>query len=210
MTKTNKKISWVASFAIASYAIIAIASDIFANKMLNLGGLALAGGILLVPFSFTIRDLMHKLVGFQNAKRIVWATAFVNLAVAALMVVLDMLPAAVDGVDESWHALMGTSWRIIIASFLAQVLADLSDTYSFEWLTNKLKGKKIWLRVIVSNLISCPIDSILFTLIAFLGVLPMPVMINSIISSAIVKFIISLIAMPAAYANEKVADKAGA
>lgn len=205
MKKPNS-ISWLASFAIASYAIIAIASDIFANKMLNLGGMALAGGILLVPFSFTIRDLMHKLVGFKNAKRIVWATAFVNLAVAALMVLLDVLPSA-TGVDAEWHALMGTSWRIIIASFIAQVLADLSDTYSFEWLTNKLCGKKIWLRVILSNLISCPLDSILFTLIAFAGVLPMPVMVNSIISSAIVKFVISLIAMPAAYANEKVAKE---
>lgn len=198
-----KTISWLASFAIASYAIIAIASDIFANKMLNLGGLALAGGILLVPFSFTIRDLMHKLVGFKNAKRIVWATAFVNLAVAALMIVLDMLPAKIPGVQENWHALMGASWRIIIASFVAQVLADLSDTYSFEWFTNKFKGKKIWLRVVLSNLISCPIDSIMFSAIAFLGVLPVNVMINSIISSTIVKFIISLIALPAAYANEK-------
>lgn len=208
MQKPNtnvKTISWVASFAIASYAIIAIASDIFANKMLNLGGLALAGGILLVPFSFTIRDLMHKLVGFKNAKRIVWATAFVNLAVAALMIVLDMLPAKIPGVQENWHSLMGASWRIIIASFVAQVLADLSDTYSFEWFTNKFKGKKIWLRVVLSNLISCPIDSIMFSVIAFLGVLPANVMINSIISSTIVKFIISLIALPAAYANEKVA-----
>lgn len=207
MKKPNtnaKTISWLASFAIASYAIIAIASDIFANKMLNLGGLALAGGILLVPFSFTIRDLMHKLVGFNNAKRIVWAAAIVNLVVAALMIVLDMLPAKVPGVQENWHALMGASWRIIIASFTAQVLADLSDTYSFEWFTNKFKGKKIWLRVVLSNLISCPIDSIMFSVIAFLGVLPANVMINSIISSTIVKFIISLIALPAAYANEKV------
>lgn len=205
--KKTYKISWLASFAITSYAIIAIASDLFANKMLNLGGLALAGGILLVPFSFTIRDLVHRLVGFENAKRIVWATAFVNLAVAILMILLDMLPAAVPGMDETWHTVMGTSWRIILASFLAQVLADLSDTYSFEFFTKRFNGKKIWLRVVLSNLISCPIDSILFTLVAFLGVLPADVMANSIISSTIVKFAVSLIAMPAAYANEKAVRK---
>lgn len=205
MKAINKgfKLSWLAAASIATYAIIAVASDIFANKMLNLGGLALAGGILLVPFSFTIRDLMHKLIGFENAKRVVWTTAFINLAIAALLVLLDAMPAAVDGFDAQWHAVMGTSWRIIIASFLAQVVADLMDTYSFEWFTKLFKGKKVWARVALSNLISCPIDSILFTTVAFAGVLPANVAINSIISSTIVKFVISLIAIPIAYANEK-------
>lgn len=201
--KKTYKLSWLAAASIATYAIIAVASDIFANKMLNIFGLALAGGILLVPFSFTIRDMMHKLIGFENAKRVVWVTAIINLVIAALLIVLDMMPSAVPGQDALWHSVMGTSWRIIIASFIAQVVADLMDTYSFEFFTKKLKGKKTWLRVVGSNLISTPLDSIMFTLIAFLGVLPMDVMINSIISSTIVKFIISLFAIPLAYAHEK-------
>lgn len=201
--KKTYKLSWLAAASIATYAIIAVASDIFANKMLNIGGLALAGGILLVPFSFTIRDMMHKLIGFENAKRVVWVTAIINLVIAALLIVLDMMPSAVPGQDELWHSVMGTSWRIIIASFIAQVVADLMDTYSFEFFTRKLHGKKIWLRVAASNLISTPIDSILFSVIAFLGVLPADVMINSIISSTIVKFVISLFAIPLAYTHEK-------
>jgi len=205
--KKTYKLSWIASASIASYAIIAVASDLFANKMLNIGGLALAGGILLVPFSFTIRDVMHKIIGFENAKRVVWATAIINLIIAALLIVLDMMPSAVPGQDELWHSVMGTSWRIIIASFIAQVVADLMDTYSFEFFTNRFNGKKTWLRVALSNLISTPIDSALFTLIAFLGVLPMDVMINSIISSTIVKFAISLFAIPLAYVRTKKGDE---
>lgn len=46
------KMGWVAITAIVSYAIIAVVTDMFANKMLNIGGLTLAGGILLIPFSF--------------------------------------------------------------------------------------------------------------------------------------------------------------
>lgn len=201
--KKTYKLSWLAAASIATYAIIAVASDLFANKMLNIGGLALAGGILLVPFSFTIRDMMHKLIGFENAKRVVWVTAIINLVIAALLIVLDMMPSAVPGQDALWHSVMGTSWRIIIASFIAQIVADLMDTYSFEFFTRKLHGKKIWLRVAASNLISTPIDSILFSVIAFLGVLPTDVMINSIISSTIVKFVISLFAIPLAYTHEK-------
>lgn len=205
MEKTSfGALSYIAIFSIVSYAIIAVASDIFANKMLNLGGLTLAGGILLIPFSFTIRDLMHRLVGYQNAKKIVWATAIVNLVIAVLLIVLDLLPAAIPGVDESWHMLMGASWRIIIASFIGQLIADLSDTYVFEGFTRKFGDKKTWLRVVGSNLISVALDSVLFSLIAFLGVLPVEVIWASIISSFIVKYLISIIATPLAYLTNQV------
>lgn len=195
---------YMAIFSIVSYAIIAVASDIFANKMLNLGGLTLAGGILLIPFSFTIRDLMHRLVGYENSKKIVWATAIVNLVIALLLVVLDLLPAAIPGVKESWHALMGSSWRIIIASFIAQLVADLSDTYVFEGFTRKFGDKKTWLRVAGSNFVSVAFDSMLFSMIAFLGVLPMEVLWASIISGFVVKYIISVAATPLAYLTNKV------
>lgn len=205
MEKTSfGALSYMAVFSIVSYAIIAVASDIFANKMLNLGGLTLAGGILLIPFSFTIRDLMHRLVGYKNAKKIVWATAIVNLVIAVLLIVLDLLPAAIPGVDESWHMLMGASWRIIIASFIGQLIADLSDTYVFEGFTRKFGDKKTWLRVAGSNLVSVAFDSVLFSLIAFLGVLPIEVIWASIISSFIVKYLISVIATPLAYLTNKV------
>lgn len=194
----------LAVYAIVSYAIIAVASDIFANKMLNLGGLTLAGGILLIPFSFTIRDLMHRCVGYDNAKKIVWATAFVNLAIAVLLVILDLLPAAIADKGDMWHALMGSSWRVIVASFIAQLVADLSDTHVFEWFTRKMGDKKTWVRVGASNLVSTFFDSILFSVIAFLGVLPNNVIFASVLSAFLVKFVVSMIATPLAYLTNKV------
>lgn len=206
-TLADVKMSWVAVFAIITYAIIAIASDLMANKMLSFGGLTLAGGILCVPVAFSVRDLVHRCVGYENAKRIVWATAIVNLIIAALLVVLDYLPAAIPGVQENWHALMGSSWRIIIASFIAQLVADLSDTYVFEWFTRKFGDNKTWLRVAGSNVVSTFFDSILFSMIAFLGVLPVEVLWASIFSSFAVKFVIAELATPIAYITNKVEYK---
>lgn len=197
------KMGRLAILSIVAYAIIAIASDLFANKMLNIGGLTLAGGILLIPFSFTIRDLIHKLIGFENTKKVVWITALVNLGVAALLIVLDMLPAAVPGMQESWHAIMGASWRVILASFLAQLLSDLSNTYVYEWIYRKMGDKALWFRTLASNLPATILDSAVFSFIAFLGVLPINVVIASIISSTIVKYVISILSTPMVYLNEK-------
>lgn len=203
----NVKMGWVTTTAIVAYAIIAIATDMFANKMLNLGGLTLAGGILMIPFSFTIRDLIHKLIGFENVKKVVWVTALVNLAVAALLIVLDMLPSAVPGQQEAWHALMGASWRVIIASFIAQLVSDLGNTYVYQWVWNKLGDKHIWLRTIISNIPATFLDSALFSYIAFLGVLPPEIIWASVLSSFGVKYALSLIATPLTYLSEDKKEK---
>lgn len=202
----NKKsvMGWLPIIAIVAYAIIAVTSDIFANKMLQLGGLTLAGGILLIPFSFTIRDLMHRCVGYENAKKIVWATAILNLVVALLMIVLDALPAAIPENGEMWHVIMGASWRVIVASFIGQLVSDLLDTYVFEKFTRKFGDKKTWLRVAGSNLVSTIADSALFSFLAFYGVLPTPVIIASVWSSFIVKYIVSIVATPLAYLTNNV------
>lgn len=204
MKNDNKGMSLLAITAICSYAIIAVASDIFANKMVNFLGLTLAGGFLLIPFSFTIRDLLHRIVGYKNTKKIVWATAILNLVIAVLLVVLDMLPAAIPGMDESWHMLMGASWRIIIASFLAQLISDLLDTYVFEWFTKKFGDKRTWLRVAGSNLISVPADTVIFSMVAFWGIMEPSIIWASILSAFVVKYVISIIATPIAYLMKKV------
>lgn len=204
MKKTLKDVNmgWLATTAIVAYAIIAIASDMFANKMLNIGGLTLAGGILLIPLSLTIRDLIHKLIGFDNVMKVVWTTAIVNLVVAALLILLDIIPSAVPGQQEAWHALMGASWRVIIASFVAQLVADLSNTYVYQWAWNKLGNKKIWLRTVISNLPAAFLDSVIFSYIAFLGVLDPNIIWASVVSSFLVKYAISVIATPLTYLSE--------
>ena len=196
------KIGWVAITAIVSYAIIAVVTDMFANKMLNIGGLTLAGGILLIPFSFTIRDLIHKQIGFKNVKKVVWVTALVNLVVAILLIVLDLIPSAVPGQQEAWHSLMGASWRVIVASFIAQLVADLGNTYVYQWVWDKLGNKHVWLRTVISNIPATFLDSALFSYIAFLGVLAPEIIWASVLSSFLVKYVLSLVATPLTYLSE--------
>lgn len=185
--------------SIVSYAIIAVISDIFANKLISVWGLTLTGGVILIPFSFTIRDLMHRMVGYNNSKRIVWVTAIINLLIAILLVVLNIIPAAIPEQGEAWNFIMGASWRVIIASFIGQLVADLADTYIFEVFTRKLGDKHTWLRVLASNIVSIPLDSGLFVGIAFLGVMPLSVVWATFLSTTLVKLIISTLATPLAY-----------
>lgn len=163
----------------------------------------MSGGILLIGFSFTIRDLIHKFVGFENVKKIVWATAVINLLVAALLILLDIIPSAVEGQQEAWHAVMGSSWRVIIASFIAQLVSDLSNTYVYQWAWNKLGDKHVWLRTVLSNLPATFLDTVLFMGIAFLGVLPNEVIWATIMNMFVVKYVMSIAITPLTYLSEE-------
>ena len=116
-------------------------------------------GTLVFGVTFTQRDRVHR-----YGRRPVY-----------LMIVI----AAVGMVFESLF--LGVEWRIILASFIAIVLSETADTEIYQKLLNRS-----WIqRVIGSNLISIPLDSLLFNVIAFAGVFK-PGMLAAIIFGEIV------------------------
>jgi uncharacterized PurR-regulated membrane protein YhhQ (DUF165 family) len=125
-------------------------------------------GTLTFGITFTQRDRVHRF-----GRKAVYAM----IAVASMMNVLESV-------------FLGVSGRIILASFLAIVLAEAADTEVYQRLLDRP-----WLqRVAGSNAISIPIDTILFTSIAFAGVFPLPMLISIMFGDIVVKAIISGIA----------------
>lgn len=125
-----------------------------------------AVGTFIFGVTFTQRDRLH-----QYGRRYVYGA----IAVAACANVL-------------MSAFLGVPIRIIIASFLAIVLAESADTEVYQRLI-----RKSWLvRVAGSNAVSAPLDTLIFTLIAFWGVegFPPAVIGSILIGDTIVKYAI--------------------
>jgi len=91
------------------------------------------------------------------------------------------------------------SWRIVIASIVAELISELVDTEVYHWFVSKITKNKQWLRVLISNSVSIPIDSIIFCLLAFYGTMPLGVVISIVITNIIVKLIVTLISLPSIY-----------
>ena len=125
-------------------------------------------GTLVFGITFTQRDRVHR-----YGRKAVYLMIFI----AAVGMVLESL-------------FLGVEWRIITASFIAIVLSETADTEVY----HKLLRRSWMQRVIGSNLVSIPLDSILFNLIAFLGVFQ-PLMLVAIIFGEIVtKFVTGVLA----------------
>src|SRR3989338_3421100 len=79
---------------------------------------------------------------------------------------------AAQGGQKAWEFIFGLVPRIVIASIIAEIVSELLDTEVYQWWVSGIGRKKPqWLRVFVSNSISIPLDSVIFPLIAFAGVL---------------------------------------
>lgn len=124
-------------------------------------------GTLFFGVTFTQRDRVH-----HRGRKAVYTMIFVAAVLNSLMSIL-----------------MDVSWRIILASFTAIVLAEAADTEVYQKLI-----RRPWLqRVAGSNAVSIPMDSALFTFIAFAGVFPFTKMVAIIFGDVVLKAVISVI-----------------
>ncbi|ABF44675.1 MULTISPECIES: VUT family protein [Deinococcus] len=130
---------------IALYAASILLANLTLNQFIPLPVFGLLSvGTIFFAAVFTLRDRIHRAGGLR-AVYVAIGTALLVNTVAALLV--------------------GTPWRFIGASFLAILLGELADTAVYQ----SLIRKSWWTRVLTSNAVSVPLDSITFTLLAFWG-----------------------------------------
>jgi hypothetical protein len=84
--------------------------------------------------------------------------------------------------------------RIVLASILTALLAELIDTRVYRiWTRGARKRWPQWTRVFASNAVSIPLDSLLFPVIAFMGILGTQGLVQMIWTNIIVKAAITLL-----------------
>jgi uncharacterized integral membrane protein (TIGR00697 family) len=157
---------------IAAYAGAQVVADITSVKIGDVFGRAVDMGTFIYPITFTLRDLVHKLLGRSAARTLVVTCAGINLAMAGYLAWTASVPSdASFAFGDEYSTLLGPLWRIVLASIVAETIAELVDTEVYHWWVTKVTEKQQWARVLLSNGISVPLDSALFAVLAF-GALP--------------------------------------
>jgi uncharacterized integral membrane protein (TIGR00697 family) len=184
----------------ASYIAAQILADITSLKIVSIFGMSVDAGTLIYPLTFTIRDLVHKVAGRRAARIIILAAAVINLGMAGLFWIVSQLPYDPSaGPQPDWNAVLAPVWRIVIASILAEIFSELADTEIYHLWVTRITSSYQWLRVLVSNAVSVPLDSLIFVWAAFGGVLPTPVVWEIFGANILLKGAFTLISLPSIY-----------
>ncbi len=193
-------ISRTALVAISLYVAAQMLSDIASLKIGVVCGLAVDMGTFIYPITFTLRDVVHKAIGKKNAQMLILVAGGINLFMAAYLAFAASVKSDLSwGLGAEFAAVLSPVWRIVIASIIAEVVSELADTQMYHWFVTKVTDKFQWLRVLVSNSVSIPIDNAIFTLGAFAFVLDWSVVWQIFIMNFIIKYIITLLSLPMIY-----------
>ena len=197
---------------ISAYIAAQMMADVMSLKIALIAGQAIDAGTFIYPITFTLRDLVHKLLGKQVARRLIITAAVINLAMAGLFLFSAQLPAHPDWLAQNnWNAdwfaaVLSPAWRIVLASIIAEVLSELLDTEVYHLWVTRITRRHQWARVLVSNALSVPLDSLVFCWLAFgqwgglfPSGLPAAVVWSIFWLNILVKGGVTLISLPAIY-----------
>lgn len=171
------------------------------------GALAVDMGTFIYPITFTLRDVVHKTLGKRNAQALIVTAALINLGMVLYLMwaaAVPSDPAALGSTEFS--AVFAPLWRIVVASIVAEVISELTDTEIYHWFVTRVTTRAQWLRVLVSNSVSVPIDNAIFALVAFAPItlfgtegLPWSVIWEIFLFNLVVKYGVTLISLPLIY-----------
>lgn len=185
---------------VAAYIAAQMLSDLLSLKIAWVAGFSVDVGTFVYPFTFTLRDLVHKLLGRPAARAVIIGAGIINLIMAALLAFAAWLPP-----DPTWplqgefSAVLTPVWRIVLASIIAEVVAELADTESYHLWVTRITRRFQWARVLVSNSISVPLDSLIFCWGAFGGRLPAPTVWSVFWANVLLKGAVTLVSLPGIY-----------
>lgn len=200
-TIAGQTVNWLTAIVIVSAAYIGaqMMADIASLKIVVLFGLAMDGGTFIYPITFTLRDMVHKLAGAHLARVLIITAAVINIIMAALFWLVNALPADPLTGPQAEFGILALAWRIVAASILAEVISELLDTEIYQLWVTRVTTRHQWARVLVSNAVAVPLDSLIFAWVAFGGALPAIVVWQIVAANILVKGATTLVSIPGIY-----------
>lgn len=178
-----------------------VAANIQVIKMVDLFGINATLGNIMYGSIFLATDLINEKYGRKKAQKAVYIGFMMMIAFTLItQVSLAFTPNADDFANESLLTIFSLLPRITAGSLIAYLLSQTLDVFLFDKIKVKFGSpKQLWIRNNGSTLVSQAIDTAIFTLIAFLGVLPTSVVLEIFWFSYVIKIITSFVDTPFVY-----------
>lgn len=201
-TKWNTKSAFALAVLVGIFSALQIVSNVCAGKVLAIGPLSVAGAAVVYAFVGITMDLISNCFGSAIVKKTTWLGVIINVCYALICALVIIWPAASYFTNsEAYRIVLSTSIRLVIAGIIGLWFSQIVNAAVLQKIKKNQvsKGesttdkKGIYARAIISSIPSIILDSCLFNLIAFLGVMPVGTVIIMIFTQILVKAIVEFI-----------------
>ena len=155
-----------------------VTCNLIANKFISVDlgfkTFVISAGVLPYPATFLITDILSEIYGRRRTNEVVFAGFAASVFVLFILWLGHQFPAIENSPvnDDQYGTVFQNSWRVISASMIAYLAAQLIDIRIFHFWKGVTKGKHLWLRNNFSTIFSQLVDTTLVVSVIFIGLTP--------------------------------------
>lgn len=174
-----------------------IVSNILTSKQFSIGGLSLTCGVIIFPVVYIINDLLVEVYGYETTKKIILLGFVVQLIAVFAYHLAIALPSPAYNQEgaEAFATVLGSSGRILLASFIAYLIGSILNAKVMIKLKERYHDKLMF-RCVSSTLVGEGVDSAIFLTVAFFGIMPSAELLLLIVCEALFKVVLEVIIYP--------------
>lgn len=182
-------------------------ANIMGPKLTVVGGLQTSMGVILYSSIFFATDLLSEKYGQKEAQRAVLLGFFVSIAMVVMtQISMQFLPSTMPqtsafalSVHEATITLFDYTPRFVFGSLLAYLLSQSFDVWVFHRIRNATNGRHLWLRNTGSTLLSQAVDTLIYGLVVWWGLVDLVTALQLAGAKYIFKLGIAIIDTPFIY-----------
>ncbi len=187
-------------FFSCSFVCCLLISNIIAGKIITIYGLLLPAAVILFPITYIFGDVLTEVYGYQKTRLIIWIGFIANLLMSLVFVITIALPHPQFWKGQAaYEAVLGFTPRIVAASLIAYCVGEFINSIILSRLKLLTQGRLLWVRTIVSTVFGQGVDTILFILIAFWGVMPFSGLLAMVVAQYVWKVSYEVLLTPLTY-----------
>lgn len=197
LTRKRKKSFSAYDVLAALFLTTLIVSNIASTKIIAVGPLVFDAGTVLFPLAYIAGDIITEVYGFRRMRRLIVISVAMMLLTSATFWLVQVLPASADWTNQAAYDLtLGVVWRIVAASLVALFFGEILNAYVMARAKVQTKGSGLWLRLIGSSAVGDSVDTVLFSVIAFIGTMPSASLVQLIATVFAIKMAVEIIISP--------------
>ncbi|WZY00499.1 queuosine precursor transporter [Bacillus sp. FSL W7-1360] len=178
-----------------------ILANIQVTKTIEVFGLVATLGNVMYASTFLATDLLNEKYGKAFAQKAVWlGFSALLISTVIMQMVLYFTPHNEDLAQPHLAFLFNFAVKISAASLAAYLISNMLNVYIFAFFKRMFpKPSLLWLRNSASSLIGQAFDTLIFCTIAFVGEYSLSIWLQIALTTYILKFLVSALAIPFIY-----------
>ena len=154
------------------FTTVLVVSNFLSAKVANLWGFLIPAGTIGYAITFLVTDIISEQYDKGESQKAVLRGAIALVISFALARIAILLPGQVQGADDAYRSIFSSATRVMIGSICGYLASQSLDIVIFHRIKKATDGKYKFLRNNVGTITSQIVDTVIFSLVAFYGLVP--------------------------------------